>query len=112
MSEAPEFEWEYEMRPEGVVLAITAQPGSRRNEVRGVQDGALKVCVTQVAEKGKANKAIIEQLAKSLGVRKSRLELLVGATASRKKILVRDMTTEELRDRTAGLLETAKRSEN
>ena len=35
------------------LLAVKAQPGARKNELRGVQDGALKACVMQVAEKGK-----------------------------------------------------------
>ena len=43
---------------EGVILPVRAQPGSRRNEIRGEQNGFLKVCVTQSPEKGKANKAI------------------------------------------------------
>ncbi|MCX5643831.1 MAG: DUF167 domain-containing protein [Phycisphaerae bacterium] len=45
-----------EPHPEGAILPVRAQPGARRNEIRGEQDGALKVCVTQSPEKGKANK--------------------------------------------------------
>ena len=75
--------------PDGAILPVRAQPGARRNEVRGIQDGALKVCVTQAPEKGKANKAIVEVLAKWLGVRKSQIELISGETASQKKFLVR-----------------------
>ena len=78
-----------EPHPNGAILLVRAQPGARRNEVRGVQDGALKVCVTQAPEKGKANKAIVEVLAKWLGVRKSQIELISGETASQKKFLVR-----------------------
>ena len=85
--------------PLGVILPVRAQPGARRNEVRGIQDGALKVCVTQAAEKGKANKAIAEVLAKWLGVRKSRIELIAGETAHQKKFLVRDVALEELANR-------------
>ena len=72
---------------------------ARRNEVRGVQDGALKVCVTQAPEKGKANKAIIEVLAKWLEVRKSQIELISGETASQKKFLVREVKLEDLAGR-------------
>ena len=69
--------------PDGTILPVRAQPGARRNEVRGLQDGCSKVCVTQAPEKGKANKAIVEVLAKWLGVRKSQIELISGETASR-----------------------------
>jgi uncharacterized protein YggU (UPF0235/DUF167 family) len=72
----------------GVEILVKASPGSRKNELRGVVDGALKVCVTTVAEKGKANTAIIKLLARELGVPKSRLELTSGATSSLKKFVV------------------------
>jgi uncharacterized protein YggU (UPF0235/DUF167 family) len=78
---------------------VKAQPGARRNEVRCVQDGVLKVCVTQAPEKSKANKAIIELLAKWLGVKKSQIELIAGQTASQKKFLVRGIEMAELAHR-------------
>jgi len=46
----------------------------------------LKARVSAVAEKGKANKALIALVAKSLGVAKSSVSLTSGET-SRKKIL-------------------------
>jgi uncharacterized protein len=88
----------------GTILPIRAQPGSRRNEIRGAQDGALKVCVTQSPEKGKANKAIVELLSKSLGVKKSQFELLSGETSHHKKFLVREIDLDELNRRITGLL--------
>ncbi len=84
---------------DGVILPVRAQAGARRNEVRGVQDGALKVSVTQAPEKGKANKAIVEVLAKWLGVRKPQIELISGETASQKKLLVREVKLEDLAER-------------
>jgi len=55
--------------------------------------------VTQVAERGKANKAIVEVLAGTLRVRKSQLELLSGETSLQKRFLVRGITVAELRQR-------------
>jgi uncharacterized protein (TIGR00251 family) len=92
--------------PDGTILPVKAQPGARRNDVRGEQDGALKVCVTQAPEKGKANKAIIEVLANWLGVKKSQVELISGETASQKKFLVRGVPQQDLADR----IETASRA--
>ncbi|MBR6387224.1 MAG: DUF167 domain-containing protein [Thermoguttaceae bacterium] len=86
-----------ETRAEGVVLPVKAQPGSGRNELRGLQDGALKVCVTQIAEKGKANKAIVEFLAKALKLRKSQIELCSGELSSQKKFLIKEIGEAELR---------------
>ena len=82
--------------PQGTILPVRAQPGARRNEIRGEQDGMLKVSVTQSPEKGKANKALIALLSKELSLRKSQLELIAGATSQQKQVLVRDVTPEEL----------------
>jgi uncharacterized protein (TIGR00251 family) len=85
-----------EPHAEGVILPVRAQPGARRNEIRGEQAGMLKICVTQVAEKGKANKAVVELLAKTLGLRKSQIELVAGGTSAQKRFLVRGISLEEL----------------
>ena len=82
--------------PGGTILPVRAQPGARRNEVQGVHDAALKVCVTQAPEKGKANKAIADVLAKWLGVKKSQVELMAGETASQKKFFIRGVETQDL----------------
>ena len=88
---------EIEARDGALLLAVKAQPGARKNELRGAQDGALKVCVTQVAEKGKANKAIAEFLAKALKLRKSQIELASGELASQKKFRIAEIDETGLR---------------
>lgn len=88
-----------EPHSEGVVLPVRAQPGARRNEIRGEQDGALKVCVTQAPEKGKANKAMIDVLCKCLALRKSQLELIAGETSHQKRFLIRGVSEQELTQR-------------
>ena len=88
-----------EPHAEGIILPIRAQPGARRNGLGGEQDGQLKVAVTQVAEKGKANRAIIEVLCRELSLRKSQLELISGETSSRKRFLVRSIAADELATR-------------
>lgn len=96
---------ELQPHPAGVVLPVRAQPGARKNELRGEQSGALKVAVTQVAEKGKANKAVAEFLARALGLRKSQLELLSGETSQEKKFLVRNVVLLEFQEKLAALLD-------
>jgi uncharacterized protein (TIGR00251 family) len=85
--------------PDGVVLPVRAQPGARRNEIRGEQDGMLKVCVTQSPEKGKANKAILDVLCKSLRLKKSQIELISGETSHQKRFLIREITIDALTQR-------------
>ena len=89
---------------EGMVLPVRAQPGSRSNGIRGEQDGMLKVGVTQVAEKGKANKSLIDVLAKGLGIKRSQIELIAGETQPQKKFLIRGISREELSERIAAAL--------
>lgn len=93
-----------EPHPEGSVLPVRAHPGARRNEVGGEHDGALRVAVTQAPEKGKANKAIVSLLADRLRVPKSQVELLSGDTSSRKRLLVRGLTPQDLLARLAAIL--------
>lgn len=90
---------EIETRDGALLLAVKAQPGARKNELRGAQDGALKVCVTQVAEKGKANKAIAEFLSKALKLRKSQIELASGELASQKKFRIAEIDEAALREK-------------
>jgi uncharacterized protein YggU (UPF0235/DUF167 family) len=48
----------------------------------------LKVTVTAAPEKGKANEAIVALLADRLGLRKSDITLVRGATDSNKQFLI------------------------
>lgn len=81
---------------DGFLIPVRAVAGAKRNEVRGEQAGELKVYVTQIAERGKANEAIRDELARWLGVRRSHVELVSGATSSHKKFLVRGIAAEPL----------------
>ncbi|HUE70655.1 MAG TPA: DUF167 domain-containing protein [Pirellulaceae bacterium] len=90
--------------PQGVVLPVKAQPGARQNGIRGEHDGMLKVSVTQVAEKGKANQSLVEVVAKGLGLARSQVELIGGELAPQKKFLIRGISREELNQRIAEVL--------
>ena len=64
----------------GAEIAVRVTPKASRNAIV-VEAGAIRVFVTAVPEGGKATAAVVKVLAKSLGVAKSRLTLLRGATA-------------------------------
>jgi uncharacterized protein len=89
---------------EGCVLPVRAQPGARRQGVQGEQNGALKVAVSAPPQDGRANQALVEVLRDVLGVKRSQVELLSGATAREKRFLIRGLTRKELEARVAGLL--------
>lgn len=73
-----------ELAVAGAEIAVRVTPKASRNAVI-VEDGAIRVYVTTVPEDGKATAAVVKLLAKALGVPKSRLELVRGAT-SRDKV--------------------------
>lgn len=60
------------------------------------------------AEKGKANKAIIDVLCKAPDLRRSQVELLSGETNAQKKFLIRDIELVELNDRIQRVLDGGK----
>jgi uncharacterized protein len=92
---------------EGVILAVRAQPGAKRNAVLGEQAGALKVAVSAPPEDGRANAAIVEVLRDWLGVKRSQVELASGQTNRNKTFLIRGVTPEELQAMVAAKLADA-----
>lgn len=89
---------------EGTLLPVKAMPGARKNELRGIHDGRLKVCVTQVAEKGKANKAITQFIAKLLDLPRGDILVVSGQTSSEKQILLRNIKLEDVKHRLSNLI--------
>ena len=67
-------------------LSIHVTPNAKRSNLGGTHDDALRVAVTVVPEKGKANKAVIALLADHLGIRKGAVQVVAG-TSSRRKVL-------------------------
>ncbi|MDP6107577.1 MAG: DUF167 domain-containing protein [Candidatus Brocadiia bacterium] len=73
---------------EGAVVAVLVSPGAGRDELCGEHDGRLKVSVSAAPEKGKANRALCNLLARRLGVSRSQVSVLSGHTSRRKEVLV------------------------
>ncbi|SUZ73477.1 uncharacterized protein METZ01_LOCUS26331 [marine metagenome] len=82
---------------ESCTIKVRVQPKSSRNRVDGFQDGALRVRVTAAPTEGQANAAVIAILAKTLGVSKSRLEIIRGHSSRDKVISVDALTEQEVR---------------
>lgn len=64
----------------GAEFALRVTPRAGRNALVLVE-GQLRCQVTAVPEDGKANAAVVALLASALGVAKTRLSLMRGATA-------------------------------
>ena len=83
--------WRYSTT--GVSFPIRVTPRGGRDDIDGIEqlaDGrsVLKVRVRAVADGGEANRAALGLLAKSLGVPKTSVRLLSGATSRLKQIAV------------------------
>jgi len=64
----------------GWEIRVKAVPGSSRSRIAGPLGDRLKVQVAAPPEDGKANKAVAEVLADWLGLAKSEVELVSGAS--------------------------------
>ncbi len=94
---------------DNVRLSVRLTPNGGRDEIGGIETGAdgevyLKVRVSDVPEKGKANKALVALLAKRLCLPKSAISIISGDTA-RKKILRIDGDPEEISNALDAVLE-------
>jgi hypothetical protein len=72
----------------GTRVRLRVRPGGRRNAIVGVHGGALKITVTAAPERGKANEAVVELLARALGVPPSHVEIVSGHVSPDKVAIV------------------------
>lgn len=89
----------------GTVLEIKVQPRSSRNQIIGLQDGALKIKLTSPPVDGAANKACLNFLAKQLGFSKNSIEILTGETSRHKRIMFKGIAAEEVNSALSRCLE-------
>lgn len=75
--------------PDGLLIDVRVQPKSSKNVIVGLHGEALKVKLNAPPVEGKANKALIQLVAKLLGCPKSDVEILSGQASRSKRLLVR-----------------------
>ncbi len=83
----------FERLPDGLRLHLRVTPNASADRIEGTEhrdDGTavLRVRVTAVPDKGKANAAVIALLAKALGIPKSAITLAAGETARFKTLRI------------------------
>lgn len=84
----------------GSALAVRVTPRASRNEIVEVlDDGTIKVRISAPPADDEANRALIEFLADILGIPKSRLDIVAGASGRDKLIAVLDMDVETAHQR-------------
>ena len=80
----------------GVVFTAKIVAGSSKTAVCGLLGDMLKVKVAAPPEKGKANQALIDFLAKQLGVKKNAVSIISGQTKPIKQIQIMGVSKEML----------------
>jgi uncharacterized protein (TIGR00251 family) len=83
--------WRYSTQ--GISVALRVTPRGGRDDIDGLErlaDGrtVVKVRVRAVADGGQANRAVMELVAKALGVPKAKVRILSGATSRLKQIAI------------------------
>lgn len=80
----------------GATFRVRVQAGASKSEIVGVQENALKVRISAPPVQGKANKVLMDFLAKELGVKKSKVEIVSGHTSRIKTIKIIGEGTEKI----------------
>ena len=82
----------YTETPEGVVVNVSARPRSSRAGIDGLFGDTLKVKICCAPVDGKANKELIETLAKAFGLPKTSVVFKSGETSKTKRLLLRGVS--------------------
>jgi uncharacterized protein (TIGR00251 family) len=91
-------------RQNAVIFCVKVTPSCGRDALTGIQNGMLKIKLSAAPEKGKANQALIEFLADTLGIKKKFIMIISGLTSKVKQIAVEQVTAETITDKLATVL--------
>ena len=80
----------------GVTLLLTVQPGAPKNSFVGIHGDTLKIRINAPPVDGAANDEIVSFFSKSLGVRKSQVQILSGETGKKKRLLITGMSLDQI----------------
>lgn len=78
-------------------LSVRVQPRSSKSSIAGRYGEQVKICLKSAPVENAANKECCHLLAKTLGVPRSSVSVMNGATSRNKVLKVEGMTPSELR---------------
>lgn len=79
-----------------VTVEILVQPRASRAKIGPMHDGRIKIAVTAPPVDGEANAAVIELVARRLGIARSCVEVIAGASSRRKTLRIDQVTAQQL----------------
>jgi len=95
-SSAIDLEFGVRDAPLGAVCSLVVTPKAGRTELIGGAGSSISIRVAAPPADGAANDAMIRFLADIVGISRSRLSVVSGASSRRKRVLFKDMTGSEL----------------
>ena len=78
--------------PDGISFDVLVQPRASRPRLGPIHGDRIKVAVTSPPVDGEANAAVIELVARALGVPRAAVEVIAGTSSRRKTLRVRGGT--------------------
>jgi uncharacterized protein (TIGR00251 family) len=91
-----DLDYGIESTPGGVSIRIYVAPRASTTRVIGAHNGSLKVALIAPPVDGAANKALVEFMAKVLGVPKSAVVLMSGEASRNKVVRVSGIGVDEV----------------
>lgn len=79
----------------GMILEVKITPNAPRNEILHWEGTRLVIKIQGVPEKGKVNQNLIEFLAKTLKIAKSKIKIATGHTSRLKKLNIEGVSSLE-----------------
>jgi hypothetical protein len=80
----------------GVAFTAKVVPAGSQTRLCGLLGGMLKIKISAPPEKGKANKCLLEFLAKLLGVKKNDVSIISGQSSQIKSVQVLGISAQTL----------------
>ena len=83
--------------PNAVTFDVMVAPRASRERIGPVSNGRLKVAITAPPVEGQANAALIQALARVIGISRARVSVVSGKQSRRKTVQVQGLTAAALR---------------
>ena len=79
-----------------MIVAVRVIPRARKTEIAGTRDGALLLRLAAPPVEGAANEALIEFLAKRLGVPRRAVRIVSGERGRQKRVAIAGVKAEQV----------------
>lgn len=74
---------------DGLFINVMVQPRASRNGIVGVYEDCLKIALTAPPVEGEANKACVRFISELLGINRSKITIVSGRKARKKRIFIK-----------------------